>query len=169
MPSPPPRRHHPHPSTSREPEAMQSGPGSDVDGQPDTEVVPPQWSAPLGFLTPVTPTLVDAKTQPPADVLVPDAQPLGSLRPMRTFPSETQRTGLLKSTRCGSKTSPNDENSTESDGGPEAEFVTNVSYISALDIFYTFLSHLTQKQLQVVCANPLNPQYISTFYNACRS
>jgi hypothetical protein len=131
---------------------MQSAPRSDVDGEPDAEVVPPLWSAPLGFITPMTPTTVDAETQPQGDVLVSNAQPLGSLRSMRLCPIDPQRTSIPNSAKSASNTSPNDENSTEIDGGSEAEFVTDVSYVSALDIFYTFLSHLTQKQLQVVCS-----------------
>jgi hypothetical protein len=95
---------------------------------------------------------VDAETQPRGDVIVSSAQPMGSSRPVGLCPSDSQRTGVLNLARNASNTSPDDENSTKSDGGPEAEFVTDVSYISALDIFYTFLIHLTQKQLQVVCA-----------------
>jgi hypothetical protein len=61
------------------------------------------------FSTPMTPTLVDDEKQPPGDVILPEAQSLGSLRPSRTYPSETQRACLLKSARGASKTSPNDK------------------------------------------------------------
>jgi hypothetical protein len=72
-------------------------------------------------------------------LFVPDAQPSESL-PLEKYVAAA---GV-------------DENADGSDAGPEAEYVTNGALISALDIFYTFLGYLTQRQLQLAL-HPVDP------------
>jgi hypothetical protein len=141
-------------------------------------VVPPLWSTPHGFLPPLMATLltserVDDGTHPRASLeegpvsvpLVPHAQPLDSLNPLGTSLTHDSGTSPADSRTPGRRTPElaclaaaitatkpsTQEDTSESDANPKADFVLHMSDVSALDILYTFLKYLTQRQLQVVC------------------
>jgi hypothetical protein len=119
----------------------------DADEEVSAGVVHPPWNAPHGFLKPMTETLQEI--QPSGGAFGTESQNFsGSRTPI--FVSDAQLSESLP-LEIDVAAAGVDQNADESDAGPEAECIANVALISALDIFYTFLGYLTQRQLQLVC------------------
>jgi hypothetical protein len=118
----------------------------EVEGEVGASVVHSPWNAPLGFLMPMAENLDEI--QPSGAALATESSFLGS-RTLSCVPDEQLSESLsLKPYAAATDV---DETSNGSDPEPETEYVTDVALISALDIFYTFLGYLTQRQLQLVC------------------
>jgi hypothetical protein len=118
----------------------------EVEGEVGASVVHSPWNAPHGFLTPMAENL--DKIQPSGAAYATESSFLGS-RTLSCVPDE-QLSESLSVNNYAAATDV-EENYNGSDPGPETEYVSDVSIISALDIFYTFLGYLTQRQLQLVC------------------
>jgi hypothetical protein len=118
----------------------------EVEGEVGASVVHSPWNAPPGFLTPMVENLDEI--QPSGAAYATESSFLRS-RTLSCVPDEQLSESL--SVKNYAAATDVEENYNGSDPGPETEYGSDVALISALDMFYTFLGYLTQRQLQLVC------------------